>query len=66
MSQALIVLGFVLFAAVAPKVSVGAVLPCALLAGDLARLQVCRRLWNAFPGISPQIAENLIEELLTP
>ena len=36
------------------------------LAGDLARLQVRRRLRNAFPGISPQIAEDLIEELLTP
>ena len=36
------------------------------LAGDLARFQVRRRLRNAFPGISPQTAEELIEELLTP
>jgi len=36
------------------------------LSGDLARLQVRRRLRNAFPGISPQTVDDLIEELLTP
>jgi len=36
------------------------------LSGDLARLQVRRRLRSAFPGISPQTVDDLIEELLTP
>jgi len=36
------------------------------LSGDLARLQVRRRLRSAFPGISPKAVEELIEELLTP
>jgi len=36
------------------------------LSGDLARLQMRRRLRSAFPGISPAIVDRLIEELLTP
>jgi hypothetical protein len=36
------------------------------LSGDLARLQVRRRIRRAFPGISPKAVEGLIEELLTP
>ena len=36
------------------------------LSGDLARLQVRRRLRGAFPGISPKTVDELIEELLTP
>jgi len=36
------------------------------LSGDLARLQVRRRLRRAFPGISAQTVEDLLEELLTP
>jgi hypothetical protein len=36
------------------------------LSGDLARLQVRRRLRRAFPGLSPKTVDELIEELLTP
>jgi len=36
------------------------------LSGDLARLQIRRRLRGAFPGISPKTVEELIAELLTP
>ena len=36
------------------------------LSGDLARLQVRRRVRRAFPGMSPKSVEELIEELLTP
>ena len=36
------------------------------LSGDLARLQIRRRLRSAFPGISPKAVDELIEELLTP
>ena len=36
------------------------------LSGDLARLQMRRRLRSAFPGIASTIVERLIEELLTP
>jgi hypothetical protein len=36
------------------------------LSGDLARLQVRRRLRSVFPSISPQTVDELIEELLTP
>lgn len=36
------------------------------LSGDLARLQVRRRIRRAFPAISSKTLEELIEELLTP
>ena len=36
------------------------------LSGDLARLQVRRRVRRAFPEMSPTSVEDLIEELLTP
>jgi len=36
------------------------------LSGDLARLQMRRRLRSAFPGISRDIVDRLIDELLTP
>ncbi|HKO52724.1 MAG TPA: hypothetical protein VJV79_33685 [Polyangiaceae bacterium] len=36
------------------------------LSGDLARLQVRRRLRGEFPGIAPGTVDKLIEELLTP
>ena len=36
------------------------------LSGDLARLQVRRRVRRAFPGMSAKSVEELIEELLTP
>ena len=36
------------------------------LSGDLARLQMRRRLRTAFPGIAPGTVDKLIEELLTP
>ena len=36
------------------------------LSGDLARLQVRRRVQRAFPGMSSKNVEELIEELLTP
>jgi len=36
------------------------------LCGDLARLQVRRRLRRAFPTFSPDTVDQLIEELLTP
>jgi hypothetical protein len=36
------------------------------LSGDLARLQVRQRIRKAFPDISRDAVDNLIEELLTP
>jgi len=36
------------------------------LSGDLARLQVRRRVRRAFPAMSPKSVDDLIEELLTP
>ena len=36
------------------------------LSGDLARLQMRRRLRSTFPGISSDRVDKLIEELLTP
>jgi hypothetical protein len=36
------------------------------LSGDLARLQMRRRLRRAFPTISRDTVDKLIEELLTP
>ena len=36
------------------------------LSGDLARMQVRRRVRRAFPGMSAKSVEELIEELLTP
>jgi hypothetical protein len=36
------------------------------LSGDLARLQMRRRLRSAFPGITRHTVDKLISELLTP
>jgi hypothetical protein len=36
------------------------------LSGDLARLQVLRRLRRSFPKVPPAALDDLIEELLTP
>jgi hypothetical protein len=36
------------------------------LTGDLARLQVWRRIRHEFPGMKPDEIDALIEELLTP
>ena len=36
------------------------------LSGDLARLQIRQRIRKAFPGISRDTIDNLLEELLTP
>ena len=36
------------------------------LAGDLARLEIRRKLRRALPGVEGEIIETLIEDLLTP
>ncbi|MEO6602050.1 MAG: hypothetical protein ABIQ16_19375, partial [Polyangiaceae bacterium] len=36
------------------------------LSGDLARLQVLRRLRRSFPKVPPATLDDLIKELLTP